>query len=46
MKKTLPAILIAALALATQSTAAPLTLAEQGSFTVGGTVKKSEGTYS
>nr|WP_298642233.1 hypothetical protein [uncultured Cardiobacterium sp.] len=45
MKKTLPAILIAALALATQSTAAPLTLAEQGSFTVGGTVKKSEGTY-
>ena len=44
MKKTLPAILTAALA-AQIAAAAPLTLAEQGSFAVGGTVKTSPGSY-
>lgn len=36
---------IAAIGFATQATAAPLTLAEQGSFAIGGTVKTSPGSY-
>lgn len=41
MKKAL----ILAVALAAQAQAAPLTIVEQGSFAVGGSVKTSEGTY-
>ena len=36
---------IATIGFATQATAAPLTLAEQGSFAIGGTVKTSPGSY-
>lgn len=39
------AVLAACITLGTQAGAAPLSIAEQGSFAVGGTVKKSEGTY-